>query len=222
MNDPAVPGVRDKHRADRPPRWVRQGYSSHEEALYHRQNHAGTNSGRYRPQHRDPNPHQARAVSSREASILDTIYEALDATVERESAYPKDGDANHLYAVGETLTIRMGGRDYRVELIQRWSIFDRLRYRIRFVAEDVSIAVTQAQLVRLHVKPLVTVAPTHLLPAVVERAGECEHRLHGATFSSLEAFNRAKARLAANWKRQLGKVQTFETPFLGTLAAHRK
>lgn len=198
------------------PKWQRQGYSSPEDYNWHRQNRRGTSSGRYAPRQEEPNIRQVKSVSAREMSILDGIYTALDATVLSESAYPKDSDKPFLFAEGETITLRMGEGQYRVRIHQRWNVFDRLRYRLHFVDKDVYIAVTQEQLVRLHEKPLLAIAPTHLLPA-----GDT-HRLQNATFTSALRFARAKARLAANWRRQLSKVRQFETPLFGTVVAYQK
>lgn len=198
--------LKDQQVSQKMPAWQRQGYSSHEDYLYHRQNRDGTNSGRYRPRNNAGNLDQVKCVPAAEMKVLDRLFAALERTVKREQDYSKDAGESFLYDVGQRLTIIMAGKPYKVEIIQRWEIYGRLRYRLRFLAEQTALMVTQQQIKRLVAVP----------------AQPREHRLQGAIFTSDEAFEAAKRRLARNWARQMSKYQRGEPVLFGTMRAYSK
>lgn len=191
----------------------------------------GTGQQRQRPHRASANVHQMSVAATREErDVIDRLRDALARTVDRETAFPFDGAAAPLFAEGDVLTITLGESHHVVRLGAPYRAFERIagadlardrwRYKLYFTMKtDPVIMVTQQQLVRLHIKPICldTLAPTHWLPS-----GEYEHRLHGAVFTSAERFARAKARLAANWQRNLRRNAPLPTPLLGTVVGYRK
>jgi len=208
----------------------------YEEILHAERFNRGTSSGRQRPRRQQANPNAVWVdLTPSEKTAIDDLFAALERSVEWESSYPCDGNTPPLFAEGEQIDVELDGTRYSVRLGKPYLAMgslgvaatkDRWRYRMHFddLPEQPSLMITQAQLVRIHIKPLVTFAPTHLLPANVPVAppaiveAEGEYKLQGAVFTKPSTWQAAKARLAQNWQRQQRKVQWFETPFIGFAA----
>ena len=191
------------------------GLTSMDELRHVERLERGTGQQRQKPRKHDRDDRAAYAapVGSDKQSFLERLWEFIDREIGRESDFPKDGthdgqvsrvqQAGHVYAEGDTLTVKLAGDEYTVTVTSCYDVFYRLRYRIAF-PNGAQMALTQAILLRIRVAPPVALAPTHLLPApsvpTVTRIHYRDLVLEG------EAAVRVFQRLQAHWQRQLPKL----------------
>jgi hypothetical protein len=128
------------------PKWARQGFDSPDAARQHRRSEYGTNSNRQQPR---TQVYDRVPVKEADINLIDPIIDAIDQLAGRESAHAYDGGQQHVYGSDESLVIRLtDGVEYEVTVTAAFSVFNRLRYRIRF-ANGLSLALTQAQLLKV-------------------------------------------------------------------------
>jgi len=188
------------------------GLSSMDELRHVERLERGTGQQRQKPRKHDRDDRAAYAapVGSDKQSFLERLWEFIDQKVGRESDFSKDGthdgqvsrgqQAGHVYAEGDTLTVKLAGDEYTVTVTSCYDVFYRLRYRIAF-PNGAQMALTQAILLRIRVVPPVALAPTHLLPPpTTTRFHYRDLVLEGA------AAVRVQERIARHWQRQIGKL----------------
>jgi len=190
------------------------GLTSMDELRHVERLERGTGQQRQKPRKfdRDDRPAYAAPVGSDKQSFLERLWDFIDREIGRESDFPKDGthdgqvsrgqQPGHVYAEGDTLSVRIAGEEHRVTVASCYDVFYRLRYRVQF-ANGAQMALTQAILLRIRVEPPVALAPTHLLPAPAVSAPRFCYRdlvLEGA------AAERVQERIARHWQRQIGKL----------------
>lgn len=194
------------------------GLSSMEELRHVERIERGTAAQRQQPRKRDADlVEHAAYVGKDKQSFLEPLWAFIDKEIGSETAFPKDGDRDvlikhgkqdkHVFGVDESITVSLAGHNYPVKVLSCFEASTRLRYRIAF-ENGAEMALTQAILVKIRVLPAVTLAPTHLLPAVCPQPQKpVQPRIcyHGFVVEG-EAVPRVLERLANHWSRQINKL----------------
>lgn len=131
------------------PAYQRRGFQSRAEERQYKRFERGTRSDKQRSNAGDyadssSRFEQAVYIGDQAAEAVNPIYERLDRLAGSEGKYDHDGKELHRYTVGTSLCTKLHGQ--AVKVLERWNVFDRLRYRIQFV-DGQTIALTQAQLI---------------------------------------------------------------------------
>lgn len=132
------------------------------ERLFQEATDRGTGAGRYRRRytHLDHLDYlDFETVTDERADFIEAVFAAVVREAGSEYDSPKDAESEPFcYAVKERLLIRVSAVEHIVIVSSAYAALGRLRYRIEF-PNGCELAVTQAQLLRLVIRPVYPALP---------------------------------------------------------------